>query len=99
MMDISKYAPYVPSNWDDLDFETRYAWIKAFGLSSVTNAYQDAILRLIDAMRHDLETSAGLYCVDHQPENEPDAFQLQHKSLNGVTKEPDWSGYRWIFGE
>lgn len=34
-----------------------------------------------NAMLHDLEVSAGLWCVDHKPSTEPDAFQLLHKSL------------------
>lgn len=33
------------------------------------------------AMRHDLETTAGLWAVDHQPVNEPEAFRIEHPSL------------------
>jgi len=41
-----------------------------------------ALLIAYDAMYHDLATSAGLWCVDHKPENEPDAFQLTHQSIH-----------------
>lgn len=47
----------------------------------------EALLITFDAMRHDLETSQGLWCVDHQPVNEPDAFQLTHKSLQGAKQD------------
>jgi len=34
-----------------------------------------------EAMHHDLASSAGLWCVDHELSKEPDSFQLQHKSI------------------
>lgn len=47
----------------------------------------EALLITFDAMRHDLETSEGLWCIDHQPVNEPEAFRLTHKSLRPEDKD------------
>lgn len=33
------------------------------------------------SMRHDLETTSGLYAVDHELLNEPDSFRIEHLSL------------------
>jgi hypothetical protein len=98
-MTTRSYDAYVPTNWDDLDADTRYKWLEKHVFSGhVPSAYRDALRRFIEALRHDLATSEGLWCVDHQPETEPDAFQLTHQSLGGKTTKPDWSGYAHLFG-
>lgn len=92
------FNEFVPTNWDDLDLDTRYKWLEKYAINYIPSAYRDALERFIEALRHDLATSDGLWCVDHQPENEPDAFQLTHPSLRGKTKTPDWSGYTSLSG-
>lgn len=38
-------------------------------------------IQYIGALRHDLDTTEGLWAVDHEPLNEPDAFRIEHASL------------------
>jgi hypothetical protein len=48
-----------------------------------------AMVKQNAAMRHDLETTAGLWALDHQPANEPDAFQITHPSLGKPAAQPE----------
>lgn len=95
-MTTPNYDAYVPTNWDDLDIDTRYKWLEKYVMDYIPSGYCHALQRFIEALRHDLVTSDGLWCIDHQPENEPDAFQLKHQSVHGITDKPDWSSYAWI---
>lgn len=80
---MTVYGPYLPKDWDDLCVDAKCKWIKTYLNLKIPSPYADRIMEVFEAMRHDLETSEGLWCVDHQPENEPDAFQLSHQSIHG----------------
>jgi hypothetical protein len=40
-----------------------------------------ALLETYDAMRHDLDTTEGLYAIDRELADQPDMFRLEFSSL------------------